>query len=122
MTVRPSSTMEKASGAADSRPDPTPAVSICIPVYQGAAFVERAVRSALAQTFDDVEGQISWSHHWMAVDGRLVHHAAPYRYVWPAELDLMARLGGLRRRSRWGGWRGEPFTNDSPGHVTIYER
>ena len=74
------------------------------------------------ETFDDVEGQISWSHHWMAVDGRLIHHAAPYRYVWPAELDLMAQLAGLRRRSRSGGWRGEPFTNESPSHVTVYER
>ncbi|TCK24710.1 glycosyltransferase family 2 protein [Pseudonocardia endophytica] len=55
MTVRPSSTMEEPAGAAEHLPDPTPAVSICIPVYQGAAFVGRAVHSALAQTFEDVE-------------------------------------------------------------------
>ena len=45
------------------------------------------------ETFDDLVGQIAWSHHWMSVDGSLVHHAAPYRYVWPSELDLMAQLG-----------------------------
>jgi SAM-dependent methyltransferase len=43
------------------------------------------------------------------------------RYAWPAELDLMARLAGLRLRERWGGWRREPFTADSPTHVSAYE-
>ena len=56
------------------------------------------------ETFDDVVGQIAWSHHWMEVDGRLVRHSAPYRYVWPSELDLMAQLAGLRLRDRWEGW------------------
>jgi SAM-dependent methyltransferase len=74
------------------------------------------------ETFDDAVGQISWSHHWMAVDGRLVHHAAPYRYVWPSELDLMAELAGLRLRDRWAGWRREPFTNESVNQVVVYER
>jgi SAM-dependent methyltransferase len=46
------------------------------------------------ETFDDTVGQIAWSHHWMEAGGHLHHHAAPYRYVWPAELDLMARLAG----------------------------
>mgnify|MGYP002623830550 FL=1 len=72
------------------------------------------------ETFDDLEGQISWSHHWMRVDGRLVHDAAPYRYVWPPELDLMARLAGLRLRDRWSGWTRAPFTNESTGQVAVY--
>ena len=42
------------------------------------------------------------------------------RYVWPSELDLMARLGGLRLVARHGGWRGEPFTGTSTNHVSIY--
>jgi SAM-dependent methyltransferase len=44
------------------------------------------------------------------------------RYAWPSELDLMARLAGLRRTGRWGGWDGEPFTADSRLHVSVYER
>jgi SAM-dependent methyltransferase len=48
------------------------------------------------ETFDDTASQIAWSHHWMEVGGRLVRHSAPYRYVWPSELDLMARLAGFR--------------------------
>ena len=44
------------------------------------------------------------------------------RYCWPSELDLMARLAGLSLRGRAGGWRGEPFTDASTHHVSIYER
>jgi SAM-dependent methyltransferase len=42
------------------------------------------------------------------------------RYAWPSELDLMARLAGLRLRSRYGSWRRDPFTADSRGHVSVY--
>ena len=44
------------------------------------------------------------------------------RFASPAELDLMARLAGLRLRSRWGGWNGEPFTSTSRRHVSVYSR
>jgi SAM-dependent methyltransferase len=43
------------------------------------------------------------------------------RYAFPSELDLMARLGGLRLRERWGGWEGEPYTGLNPRHVSVYE-
>jgi SAM-dependent methyltransferase len=42
------------------------------------------------------------------------------RYAWPAELDLMAQLAGMRLRSRWGGWRREPFTSQSKKHISVY--
>jgi len=74
------------------------------------------------ETFEDGVGQISWSHHWMQVDGKLVRHSAPYRYVWPSELDLMARLAGLRLRDRWSGWKREPFTSSSVNQVLVYEK
>ncbi|WP_433556544.1 class I SAM-dependent DNA methyltransferase [Pseudonocardia xinjiangensis] len=44
------------------------------------------------------------------------------RYIWPSELDLMARLAGLGRRARWGGWSDEPFDGRSLRHVTVYSR
>lgn len=44
------------------------------------------------------------------------------RYCWPSELDLMARLAGLRLRARWAGWNEEPFTSSSGMHVSVYER
>lgn len=74
------------------------------------------------ETFDDLVGQIAWSHHWMAVDGRLVHHAAPYRYVWPSELDLMAELGGLQLEHRWADWTSADFTSDSENQVAVFRR
>jgi SAM-dependent methyltransferase len=74
------------------------------------------------ETFDDVAGQIAWSHHWIESDGRLVRHSAPYRYIWPSELDLMARITGFRLRERWAGWDRTPFTSDSQSQVVVYER
>jgi len=43
------------------------------------------------------------------------------RYAWPSELDLMARVAGMRLRERWGGWKREPFTDGSVRHVSVYE-
>ena len=73
------------------------------------------------ETFDDLVGQVAWSHHWMEVGGRLVRHSAPYRYVWPSELDLMAKINGLRLRDRWAGWDHEPFTSTSISQVAVFE-
>jgi hypothetical protein len=44
------------------------------------------------------------------------------RYAWPSELDLMARLAGMRLRERWGGWRREPFIAASRSHISVYEK
>ena len=74
------------------------------------------------ETFDDEVGQLSWSHHWMDVEGRLVRHSEPYRYVWPSELDLMAQLAGLRLRERWSGWDRQPFTSRSTAQIAVFER
>jgi SAM-dependent methyltransferase len=60
------------------------------------------------------------SHHYDVRGGRAF--SVPFRYVWPAELDLMARLAGMRLHARHGGWRGEPFTAESMQHVSVYER
>ncbi|HUT21072.1 MAG TPA: SAM-dependent methyltransferase, partial [Anaerolineae bacterium] len=44
------------------------------------------------------------------------------RYAWPSELDLMARIAGLHRKGRWGGWEREPFDSSSGAHVSVYGR
>jgi SAM-dependent methyltransferase len=74
------------------------------------------------ETFDDLVGQIASSHHWMHVDGRLVQHSAPYRYVWPSELDLMAQLTGFSLRNRWAGWDRRPFAAESLSQVAVFEK
>jgi SAM-dependent methyltransferase len=50
------------------------------------------------------------------------YRSIPFRYVWPAELDLMAQLAGMRLRERWAGWTREPFTSDSGQHVCLWEK
>jgi methyltransferase family protein len=70
----------------------------------------------------DVVRQGLVSHHYWIEDGELVVSSIPFRYVWPAELDLMARLAGMRLRERWGGWVREPFTSESDKHVSVWEK
>ncbi len=70
----------------------------------------------------DVADQMVTSHHSDIVDGRVERFSAPFRYVWPAELDLMAEMAGLRLRDRWSGWHREPFTNESREHVSVWEK
>ena len=70
----------------------------------------------------DVANQGLVSHHFRIVDGTVEKFSTPFRYVWPAELDLMAGLAGMRLRERWAGWRREPFTSDSRQHVSVWEK
>src|SRR6266545_4717848 len=48
--------------------------------------------------------------------------SVPFRYMWPSELDLMARLAGMTLRERWSGWKREPFTSDSLKHISVWEK
>lgn len=70
----------------------------------------------------DVVTQGLVSHHMKIADGTGWRDAMPFRYVWPAELDLMAQLAGMRLLHRWGGWQREPFTAESRSHVSVWEK
>jgi SAM-dependent methyltransferase len=70
----------------------------------------------------DVARQGLTSHHFEIVDGRVERVSIPFRYTWPAELDLMAELAGMSLRERWSGWKREPFTSDSRKHVSVWEK
>ncbi|HET9896473.1 MAG TPA: class I SAM-dependent methyltransferase [Streptosporangiaceae bacterium] len=61
-------------------------------------------------------------HYVEFPEGTGPYRTIPFRYVWPAELDLMAQLAGLRLRDRWAGWEREPFTTDSRSHVCVWEK
>jgi len=54
-------------------------------------------------------------------DGQVKLYPVNIRYAWPAELDLMAQVAGLRLRERYTGWQHEPFTSDSQKHISVYE-
>lgn len=70
----------------------------------------------------DIATQMMSSNYVEVTDGRGEYTSTPFRYVWPAELDLMAQLAGLRLRERWGGWAHEPFTSESRQHISVWEK
>lgn len=70
----------------------------------------------------DIAAQRAISHHYWTDGDKLETFSAPFRFVWPAELDLMARLAGMRLRERWSDWTREPFTSDSRNHISVWEK
>jgi SAM-dependent methyltransferase len=72
----------------------------------------------------DMASQGLVSHHYVASgrDSQLELTSIPFRYVWPSELDLMARLAGMKLRERWSGWRRQPFTSNSVSQVSVWEK
>jgi SAM-dependent methyltransferase len=117
-----------ANAAAHLAPGGCFVVEVCVPNIRQLPPGERGRVFTLEpdhvgiETFDDMVDQVTWSHHWMEVDGQLVRHSAPYRYVWPAELELMGRLNGFRLRERWGDWARRPFTSSSYEQIAVFEK
>jgi hypothetical protein len=74
-----------------------------------------------AYVYDVVTQRLSGQHYHF-IDGAVEASPTEMRYAWPSELDLMARLAGMRLTDRWAGWRREPFTGLSPSHVSVYEK
>jgi len=69
----------------------------------------------------DVLAQRVVSHHFRFDSGKEARlFRSPHRYIWPAELDLMAQLAGFELESRHADWSGTEFTADSPSHVSVY--
>ena len=60
-------------------------------------------------------------HYWRIDDGSFDAMSVPFRYVWPSELDLMARLAGMSLRDRWSDWMRSPFTAESTSHVSVWQ-
>jgi SAM-dependent methyltransferase len=102
-------------------------IEVGLPDLQRLPFGETIRPFALGEThlgFDtyDVANQGLVSHHYTKRDGGWVYSWGPFRYVWPSELDLMARIAGLVPLERWGGWRREPFTSTSEKLVAVWEK
>lgn len=72
-------------------------------------------------TYDIVTQSVT-SHHLRIRDHKPELSSIPFRYVWPSELDLMAKIANLKLKARWGGWQKEPFTNTSRHHVSVWEK
>ena len=71
----------------------------------------------------DMATQQGTSHHYHRQDdGTYRYSTTNFRYAWPAECDLMARLAGLEPAGRWADWDRAPFTSDSPSHISVWQR
>jgi SAM-dependent methyltransferase len=70
----------------------------------------------------DVANQGLISHHFDVHGDTVTKSSGPFRYVWPGELDLMAKLAGLELRERWAGWKREAFTSESRQHVSVWQK
>lgn len=73
-------------------------------------------------TYDLVSQRGTSHHYWPGPDGTVRYGASHFRYVWPAECDLMARLAGLDLEDRSADWHGSPFTADSESHVSVWRK
>jgi hypothetical protein len=82
----------------------------------------RADPEAMSYYVYDVVTQRLGGRHYYFEDGGVRPSPIEMRYAWPSELDLMARLAGMRLEHRWGGWEREPFTGLSPAHVSVYRK
>ena len=72
--------------------------------------------------FDVVTQQFTSNHVTVTPDGRGRFRRIPFRYAWPAEMDLMARIAGMKLRHRWAGWDRSELTADSTRHVSVWEK
>jgi hypothetical protein len=71
---------------------------------------------------DAVTQRLEENHVFLSNAGGVRLYPVITRYAWPSELDLMARIAGLRLKERWGGWNRERFTSTSTSHVSVYGR
>jgi len=113
--------------AAHLEPDGQFVIEVGVPQLQRLLPGETVRPFALTPThlgFDefDVARQGLVSHHYELIDGVWRSDSVPFRYVWPSELDLMARIAGMTLVERWAGWRREPFTSESTSHVSVWRR
>jgi hypothetical protein len=79
-------------------------------------------RLQLDASVHDPTTQTIRAQHIVFSEGAPKLYPVQVRYAWPSELDLMARLAGLRLRERWGGWDRQPFTQASRTHVSVYAK
>lgn len=93
-----------------------------LPPTQGAVPFDVSEAHVGFDTFD-LATQLSTSHHFTrTADGSWRRDAGTFRYAWPAELDLMARIAGLELEVRYGDWDRSPFTGESTQHVSVWRK
>ena len=72
--------------------------------------------------YDVVTQEFTSNHVTVSPDGTGRFRRIPFRYAWPAEMDLMARIAGMSLKHRWADWNRSEFTAESTKHVSIWEK
>lgn len=92
------------------------------PPGQGAVPFEVSAHHTGLDTYD-VTTQQGTSHHYTRQDDDSYRYSTSnFRYIWPAECDLMAKLAGLEPAGRWADWDRSPFTTESESHISVWRR
>lgn len=93
-----------------------------LPPGQVAVPFEVSERHVGLDTYDLVTQRATSHHYSREPDGSFRYGAHHFRYVWPAECDLMALLAGLELEQRVADWHGSPFTSESRRHVSVWRK
>jgi SAM-dependent methyltransferase len=113
------------NAAAHLEPGGRFAVELMVPELQ------RLPRGDRFLLFDARPGHVGFDEFDLVTQGLTSHHydpergaysTFPGRYIWPSELDLMARLAGMELRERWADWNRAPFTAESTKHVSVWQK
>jgi SAM-dependent methyltransferase len=72
--------------------------------------------------YEDLPAQRATSHHFLDEGSGVSEQRTPFRFVWPSELDLMARIAGMELRYRWSDWDRSAFTSESTSHVSVWQK
>jgi SAM-dependent methyltransferase len=116
------------NAAAHLRPGGRFVIEVMVPEHghllPGERFVPYSVTDnhCGVDEYVDPLGQILISHHYVIDAEKSRHTFAPFRYVWPTELDLMAQLAGMELEDRWENWTGDAFTAESKSHVSVWRK
>lgn len=93
-----------------------------LPPGQTAVPMSTGDRHLVFDTYDLTTQQCTSHHYRTAADGTTHYGSGSFRYIWPAECDLMARLAGLELETRVADWDGSPFTSESESHVSVWRK
>src|SRR5579864_6705522 len=92
----------------------------CLPPGEDARVFAHAPGYVGYDRYTDLVAQQAMSHHFTADESGVRESKTPFRYVWPSELDLMAKLAGMTLEHRWAWWDRSPFTDESRSHVSVW--
>lgn len=103
-------------------------IELWVPAIRRMPPGQHAVPMSLAEghlifdTYDLATQQCTSHHYWRDAGGSTRYGSGNFRYIWPAECDLMAQLAGMELEQRLADWDGSPYTADSESHISVWRK